>query len=230
MGAPAVRGSEERKNDMKKIFFIMVSAMLLLALCSCGATPPPDGGHEPNGDGVMDPLDVEKISATIKVKDFGSIVLELYPKLAPETVCNFASLARSGFYDGKLLHRVVGGVLIQGGSSDGLGYAGADYKIKGEFQNNGFANPIKHERGTISMARVSGLNDSASSQFFILMQSAEWLDGEYAAFGRVTEGMDVVDEIGKVEVNDDDKPLYDVVIESVTIDGPMLREPNKLNG
>jgi len=132
--------------------------------------------------------------ATITVKDYGTITVELDADVAPITVSNFAQLANDGFYDGLTFHRVIEGFMIQGGDPNGDGSGGSDRPIIGEFESNGTDNTIKHERGTISMARASDPN-SASSQFFIMQEDASYLDGEYAAFGRVTEGMDVVDAI-----------------------------------
>ncbi|MCE5235037.1 MAG: peptidylprolyl isomerase [Eubacteriales bacterium] len=168
------------------------------------------------------------MKATIVVKDFGAIELELYPDLAPETVKNFVSLARAGFYDGLIFHRVIPGFMVQGGDPLGDGTGGPGYFITGEFAANGFENPISHERGVISMARRQRPYNSAGSQFFIMHQDYTGLDGEYAAFGRVTSGIEVVDLIAAVETDKDDKPLADVVIESITVDGPELAEPEKL--
>ena len=132
--------------------------------------------------------------ATIEVADFGTIEVELYATNAPVTVANFAKLASDGFYDGLTFHRIIKGFMIQGGDPNGDGTGGSSTKIVGEFEQNGHANPIKHERGTISMARAND-PDSASSQFFIMHETTESLDGLYAAFGHVTSGMDVVDAI-----------------------------------
>ena len=133
-------------------------------------------------------------TAVIDVKDYGTITVELYPDVAPITVENFVSLAKKGFYDGLTFHRIMKGFMIQGGDPLGNGTGGSDKTIKGEFSGNGVNNPLKHTRGVISMARSSDPN-SASSQFFIMHQDASHLDGQYAAFGKVTEGMDVVDKI-----------------------------------
>ncbi len=154
---------------------------------------------------------------TIKVKDLGEIKLELDEKAAPITAKNFTELAKSGFYDGLIFHRVIKGFMIQGGCPYGTGTGGSGKNIKGEFAMNGFDNPIKHRRGVISMAR-SMMPDSASSQFFIMHRDAPHLDGQYAAFGRVTDGMDVVDKIAETATDMRDRPLEDVVIESITVD------------
>ena len=168
--------------------------------------------------------------ATIKIKDFGTIKAELYPDKAPNTVNNFISLANSGFYDGLIFHRVIEGFMNQGGDPDGVGTGGPGYSIKGEFSNNGYTNnDLKHTAGVLSMAR-SGDPDSAGSQFFIMADTAKHLDGEYAAFGKVTEGMDVVEAINSVETDRNYKPLNDVVIESITVDtkGVNYKEPEKV--
>ena len=168
--------------------------------------------------------------ATIKVKDFGTIKAELYPDKAPNTVNNFISLANSGFYDGLIFHRVIEGFMNQGGDPDGVGTGGPGYSIKGEFSNNGYTNnDLKHTAGVLSMARAND-PDSAGSQFFIMAEEASYLDGDYAAFGKVIEGMDVVEAINSVETNSNDKPLKDVVIESITVDtkGINYKEPEKI--
>lgn len=130
----------------------------------------------------------------IDVKDYGIIKVELYGEVAPITVTNFVKLCNEGFYDGLTFHRIISGFMIQGGDPLGTGMGGSDEKIKGEFSSNGINNPISHKRGVISMARSSA-NDSASSQFFIMHEDADYLDGNYAAFGMVTDGMDIVDKI-----------------------------------
>ena len=130
----------------------------------------------------------------IDVKDYGTIKVELYGEVAPITVANFVKLCNEGFYDGLTFHRIISGFMIQGGDPLGTGMGGSDEKIKGEFSSNGIENPISHKRGVISMARSSA-NDSASSQFFIMHEDADYLDGNYAAFGMVTVGMDIVDKI-----------------------------------
>ena len=157
----------------------------------------------------------------IDVKDYGKITVELYPDVAPITVRNFKKLVNEKFYDGLIFHRVIEEFMIQGGCPDGNGTGGqTDEKgnrvnIKGEFSENNFKNTLAHTRGVISMARSNDPN-SASSQFFICQVSAAHLNGKYAAFGKVTEGMDVVDAIAAVETNANDKPLTDVVITSIT--------------
>jgi peptidyl-prolyl cis-trans isomerase B (cyclophilin B) len=152
----------------------------------------------------------------IEMENGGIIKLELYPEIAPVTVANFVKLAKSGFYDGTIFHRVIKGFMIQGGDPEGTGFGGSDETIKGEFKANGFDNPLKHERGVISMAR-SRSYDSASSQFFIMHEDAPHLDGSYAAFGKVVEGMDVVDAIASVKVGANDRPLTEQKMKTVTV-------------
>ena len=155
--------------------------------------------------------------ATIEMENGGIIVLELYPDMAPNTVANFIDLANSGYYDGLTFHRVISGFMIQGGDPAGNGTGGPGYAIRGEFAANGFDNPLSHERGVISMARTR-VPDSAGSQFFIMHADALYLDGNYAAFGRVTEGMETVDEIAAVKTGANDRPVEDVVIRSIRVD------------
>lgn len=153
---------------------------------------------------------------TMTMEDGSVIKLELYPEIAPITVENFVSLIKKGFYDGLIFHRVISGFMIQGGDPLGTGMGGPGYEIKGEFSSNGIKNDLKHERGVISMAR-SMRPDSAGSQFFIMHQDAPDLDGQYAAFGKVTEGIEVVDKIAKVKTDMRDKPLEEQKIKSMTV-------------
>ncbi|MBQ2765996.1 MAG: peptidylprolyl isomerase [Clostridia bacterium] len=152
----------------------------------------------------------------IEMADGGIIKLKLYPDVAPITVANFEKLVKEGFYDGLIFHRVINGFMIQGGDPTGTGMGGSPDSIKGEFASNGVVNNLSHTRGTISMARTM-VKDSASSQFFIVHEDATYLDGEYAAFGVVTDGMDVVDRIAGVDTDMRDKPVKDVVMAKVTI-------------
>jgi peptidyl-prolyl cis-trans isomerase len=148
----------------------------------------------------------------------GSVIkLELYPEIAENTVKNFISLINSGFYNGLIFHRVIDGFMIQGGCPKGIGTGGPGYTIKGEFAHNGVKNDLKHERGVISMARAMD-PDSAGSQFFIMHETSPHLDGSYAAFGKVTEGMDVVDKIAAVQTDREDRPLNEQKIASMTVD------------
>ena len=144
------------------------------------------------------------INVNMEIENYGTIEMELYPDLAPETVENFISLIKEGFYDGLTFHRIIDGFMIQGGDPTGTGFGGSNKKIKGEFSANGFENDLKHERGVISMARGAYDNNSASSQFFIVQTTYPSLDGNYASFGRVTEGIEIVDQICKdTKVEDD---------------------------
>lgn len=152
----------------------------------------------------------------IEMENGGVIEIELYPETAPITVKNFEKLVSEGFYDGLIFHRVISGFMIQGGDPTGTGYHGSDEQIKGEFLANGVVNKLSHTRGVISMARSQNPN-SASSQFFICHEDAVFLDGNYAAFGKVTKGMEVVDEIAAVETNAMDKPYEDQVMKKVTL-------------
>ena len=153
---------------------------------------------------------------TITMENGAVMTGELYPAKAPNTVANFISLANKGFYDGLIFHRVIPGFMIQGGDPQGTGMGGPGWHIKGEFLQNGVANPIKHTRGVISMARSMDPN-SAGSQFFIMHQDAPHLDGSYAAFGHVVNGIEVVDEIANVATDWNDKPRTPVVMEKVEI-------------
>lgn len=179
---------------------------------------------------------MNKPIVTIEMENGGIIKLELYPSKAPETVNNFISLINKGFYDGLIFHRTIPGFMAQGGDPEGTGMGGPGYSIKGEFSNNGFENNISHVRGIISMARSSNPN-SAGSQFFIVTDDSTFLDGQYAAFGSVIEGMTVVDEIVKTRVitrspfgGGKDRPVEPPVMKKVTVDtfGEIYPEPNKM--
>ncbi len=161
--------------------------------------------------------------------NMGTIKVELYPDIAPNTVKNFISLVNKGFYDGLIFHRVIRGFMIQGGCPEGVGTGGPGYSIKGEFSMNGFDNNLKHTAGVISMAR-SQMPDSAGSQFFLMHEDSPHLDGQYAAFGKVTEGMDVVDAIAQCKTDYMDKPLEDKVMNTVTVElfGEDYDEPETL--
>lgn len=234
---------------MKKIISLMLTILMLCSFVGCGKDDSNDGGTNQNGTSV-DYMDVEDVAdsytAVIKVKDMGEITLELDGKTAPITVANFVSLAKSGFYDGLTFHRIISGFMIQGGDPEGNGTGGSEKTIKGEFSLNGVENNIKHDRGVISMARSGSayeqylaygykLSDlpeeaktdieralnSASSQFFIMHQDTPSLDGSYAAFGRVTSGMDIVDKLAtSTPVTDSNGTVLaenQPVIESITI-------------
>ena len=154
---------------------------------------------------------------TIEMDNGTLITAELYPDIAPISVANFVSLINKGFYDGLVFHRVIEGFMIQGGCPDGNGMGGPGYHIKGEFKINGFENNLAHEPGVLSMAR-SGMPDSAGSQFFIMHKTSPHLDGQYAAFGKVTEGMDIVNSIATTPVDHSDRPATPQVIKAITVD------------
>ncbi len=198
---------------MKRLLSLCAAAAVtlgLLAGCSSAPTPQPDGEDLLSGTH----------HAEIVVKDYGTIKVELDADTAPITVTNFVNLAKDGFYDGLTFHRIISGFMIQGGDPNGDGTGGSEETIKGEFSENGVENDISHERGVISMARAQDM-DSASSQFFIMHADADYLDGNYAAFGHVTEGMEVVDAIcDSTPVTDNNGTVAkenQPVIESITI-------------
>lgn len=163
----------------------------------------------------------------LTIENLGQIKIELDHKAAPNTCANFASLVSKGFYDGLTFHRIIKGFMIQGGDPNGIGTGGPGYSIAGEFRANGFNNPLRHDRGVISMARAQDPN-SAGSQFFICDANDYFLDGQYAAFGRVTEGMDVVDAIAKMPKDRRDKPLKPVRILKAELVGEEATEPKKM--
>lgn len=174
--------------------------------------------------------------ATITMENGDEIKIELYPDYAPNTVANFIDLANSGFYDGVIFHRVINGFMIQGGDPEGDGRGGPGFTIRGEFANNHFDNPLSHTRGVISMARQGNpyfperAYNTAGSQFFIMHEDGPYLDGDYAAFGEVIEGMDVVDEIAMTDTDSQDRPLNDQVMEKVRVDtfGEEYDKPERL--
>lgn len=165
---------------------------------------------------------------TITMQDGSVMKGELYPDIAPNTVNNFISLIQKGYYNGLTFHRVIPGFMIQGGCPDGTGMGGPGYCIKGEFSQNGFKNDLKHTKGVLSMARTMA-PDTAGSQFFIMHQTSPHLDGAYAAFGKITEGLDVIDAIANVPTNYMDKPLKDQIIRTMEVDtlGTDYPEPEK---
>lgn len=165
---------------------------------------------------------------TITMENGDVMKAELYPEVAPNTVNNFISLIKKGYYDGLIFHRVINGFMIQGGCPDGTGMGGPGYSIKGEFSQNGFTNQLKHTPGVLSMARTM-MPDSAGSQFFIMHKNAPHLDGAYAAFGQVTEGMDIVNKIAETATDYSDRPLTPQKIKSMTVEtfGVDYAEPEK---
>ena len=187
-----------------KITSALLTGLTVCAVCGgCSENPNQDKPHP---------------TAVIRVRDYGDIELELYQDVAPNTVANFISLAKDGFYNGLTFHRIVPGFVLQGGDPLGNGYGGPGYSIKGEFSDNGFENNLKHEAGVISTARSQSY-DSAGSQFFIMHEDAPHLDGQYAAFGHVVSGMDAVDEIAATATDWNDKPRTPVVMEKVEVIG-----------
>lgn len=204
---------------MKRIIaVILASLMLVFCLASCGAPKYEDLNMSTINslDGVTE-SEEETDYVMLKIKDHGTIVIRLFPKVAPETVKNFKKLVSEKFYDGLIFHRVIETFMIQGGDPEGTGYGGSPDKIFGEFDSNGFENNLPHIRGVISMARNGYDMNSASSQFFICHKSEKCanLNGDYASFGYVVYGIEVVDSVAAVETNSKDKPLTDVVIESI---------------
>lgn len=165
---------------------------------------------------------------TITMENGDVMKAELYPEIAPNTVNNFISLVKKGYYDGLIFHRVISGFMIQGGCPDGTGTGGPGYSIKGEFSQNGFQNDLKHTPGVLSMAR-SMMPNSAGSQFFIMHEAAPHLDGAYAAFGKIIEGMDIVNKIATVQTSFGDRPVEDQRMKSITVDtmGIDYPEPEK---
>lgn len=205
---------EMRGKDMKqkKSLLIMMIVCMSILLGGC-ASSSSNGSTNREVQALQ-----EHPIVTMSIKDYGTVTLELYPEKAPNTVNNFVTLANSGFYDGLTFHRIIEGFMIQGGDPEGIGTGGPGYSIPGEFASNGYTeNDLKHTKGVISMAR-SQSPDSAGSQFFIMSADSPHLDDQYAAFGEVTSGIEIIEAIEKVATNSMDKPLENVVIESITVD------------
>lgn len=200
---------------MKKFYQIVLFTVLIAILAACGKETAENEEQETNANYAEEVT--ENPIVTITIENDKKIVIELEPKTAPNTVANFISLVEDGFYDGLIFHRIIPGFMIQGGDPDGTGMGGPGYAIKGEFTSNGFDNTLTHERGVISMARSQD-PDSAGSQFFIMTEQATHLDGDYAAFGKVTEGMETVDEIVAADRGNNDKPLEDQKMKTVEVD------------
>lgn len=198
-----------KKNVLKKVLIVVVSIVIMCGMFTSCKTEAEEQAEFNK--------DKEHPVATITVKDYGVIVLELYQDIAPNTVANFISLAKSGFYNGLTFHRVINNFMIQGGDPDGNGSGGPGYSIKGEFSVNGFDNNLKHTPGVISMARSTPY-DSAGSQFFICTGDCSHLDAKYAAFGKVTSGLDVAYEIAKQGSSYNSTPSEKIIIESITVD------------
>ncbi len=207
-----------KKKRQKRLMLALVSVGVLLLVIAAAFMI----------RGAMGPkyelVDENHPVATLTMQNGKKIIIELYPEMAPNTVANFVELANNKFYDGLIFHRVIKGFMIQGGDPEGTGRGGPGYAIKGEFSQNGFeGNTLSHTLGTVSMARQSMPLDSAGSQFFIVTNETEgtaptYLDGAYAAFGRVVYGMDTAMEISRVSTNSSDRPLTDQVIKSIRVD------------
>ena len=206
---------------MRKKFILALCLVMSLSLVACS--------NKTNKNEETRTPPNELPIATIVVKNYGTIEAELYPHIAPNTVNNFIYLANSGFYDGLTFHRVIKDFMIQGGDPNGNGTGGPGYSIKGEFSNNNFKNNLKHTEGVLSMARSQNKN-SAGSQFFIVTKDQPGLDGDYATFGKVISGMDVVHKIENVQTDSNDKPIKSVIIESIKVDtkGIDYPEPDKM--
>ncbi len=212
--------------------FIVVLSLSILVACN-GAEPK----EEKETKEVKDTEEKQTFKGeneespivTMTMENGGEVIIELYPQLAPNTVNNFISLIQDDFYNGLTFHRVIPGFMIQGGDPEGTGAGGPGYSIKGEFESNGFSNELEHKRGVLSMARSQD-PDSAGSQFFIIHEDSAHLDGDYAAFGQVIEGMDVVDEIVSVPTGGQDQPKEDQTIKSMTVDleSYEFNEPEKI--
>ncbi len=194
----------------KKILCLCLCIFLFAGMCLAGCS---EEGYDPDRyDGVALPI------ATIVIRNFGTITVELYPEIAPDTVSSFVTLANSKFYDGLTFHRVMQEFMIQGGDPKGNGSGGPGYCIKGEFSANGFRNDLKHTAGVISMGRAEPYN-SAGSQFFICVEECDWLDGQYAAFGKVISGLHLAIDISNLDPGyNPNYPTEEVIIESIRVD------------
>ncbi len=202
-----------RDRYLKNIIGLIFLMTTLIIVAGC---------NQVNGGSNTAKKEAEAIQTTpivtMIVKEYGTVTLELYPDMAPNTVNNFITLANEGFYDGLTFHRIIKDFMIQGGDPSGDGTGGPNYSIPGEFSDNGYeANTLLHTKGVISMARAMD-PDSAGSQFFIMTADTPNLDGSYAAFGKVTSGLDIVEQIGNVETDGSDRPIKEVVIESIRVD------------
>lgn len=211
-------------NRAKKRMMFMFLIVLMLIIYGCQSDV--ENSNEPNN--TTNNNDEEKPLVTMTMEDGGEIEIELYPNKASNTVNNFIALIEDDFYDGLIFHRVIPDFMIQGGDPEGTGMGDPGYSIKGEFSSNDFDNDLKHEPGILSMARSQD-PDSAGSQFFIVTGDGSHLDGDYAAFGKVIDGMDVVEDIEAEETDNNDRPKTDQIIESMSVDlnGYQAEEPEK---
>lgn len=235
MYMPIKKKLSSSKSSVSKLIFV-VALIFIMTVIGCGTEIPPvaktDSQTQPlkenppaaktdnqtQTDATKTNPQVNKNPiVTITMEDGNTVKIELLPTVAPNTVRNFISLVHKGFYNGLIFHRVIPGFMVQGGDPQGTGQGGAGYSIKGEFNSNGFNNSLLHDRGIISMARTSEPN-SAGSQFFIMVAKAPSLDGKYAAFGKVVEGMSEVDKIVNSKKNSSDKPLEDQKMKTVTVE------------
>lgn len=220
------------KNNMLYVWISIIAIIGILTACQSDTDNQVEPKKEVNEKETETPATPEKTGKVPEVmmtmKNGDEVIIELYPDNATNTVNNFIALIEDGFYDGLIFHRVIPGFMIQGGDPEGNGMGGPEYAIHGEFTNNGYENELVHERGVLSMAR-SQSPDSAGSQFFIMVEEAPHLDGDYAAFGKVIDGMDVVDEIVAVDT-ENEKPVKDQVIQTMTVDlkGYEAKEPMKI--
>lgn len=225
---PKTLGGKQMRKIWNNVSSYLIIGVLILILAGCSQGKVNNSSDQINNPGVEEETNSPEVTeveviettpiVTMVIKDYGTITLELYPEMAPNTVNNFITLANAGFYDGLTFHRVIKDFMIQGGDPDGIGSGGPGYSIAGEFSINGFTqNTLSHTKGVISMARTN-MPDSAGSQFFIMSEDGTYLDGQYAAFGKVTSGIEIVEAIEKVETNSSDKPIKDVVIESIRVD------------
>ncbi|WII39830.1 peptidylprolyl isomerase [Paenibacillus thiaminolyticus] len=211
-----MRRSNRQRTSLTLIALLIISMMVV---AGCGSK----AGNASGADSAKHPL------VTIEMESGKKIEVELYPDTAPNTVNNFISLVNKGFYDGLIFHRVIPGFMIQGGDPQGTGIGGPGYSIKGEFSSNGVTNDLKHTEGVLSMARSMD-PDSAGSQFFIMDADAPHLDGQYAAFGKVTSGIETVHEIANVNRDATDRPVEDQKIKKITVDtfGVEYKEPETI--
>jgi peptidyl-prolyl cis-trans isomerase B (cyclophilin B) len=207
----------KKLSYVKKVFVMIFIMILSISFFGCSSNSSSSSSVNKGTVYSSKPKNSKDPIVTIEMEDGAKITIELYPDVAPNTVKNFISLTEKGFYNGLIFHRVIPNFMIQGGDPQGTGMGGPGYSIKGEFKANGVVNDLKHERGVISMARFDSF-DSAGSQFFIMVAAAPTLDGQYAAFGKVLNGMDEVDKIVNVSRDGNDKPLKDEKMKKVSVE------------